>query len=218
MIFISLKRKTIGLIVFFVILSLVAITVFTAVKVIDNQNKYDSVLAMTQMFEDTNFIAYISDVETMQKKPGQKLYVEVFDISKGQVIIAEPANIEIQNEASNYIKTIKGLYTKVMPFPEKGYIIRIPFETPIKVKQKLLKKSGIKIVDSVFIIVSEKEAPIMLILDSQEKPYFYTFNAGIQPLLDYIKLVPSEPSMAEPEDIAPTEIETEVLIPDVPNS
>ncbi len=79
-----------------------------------------------------------------------------------------------------------------MPFPEKGYVIRIPFEKPIKVDQKLLNKSGIKAVDSVFIIVSDKEAPIMLILDGQEKPYFYTFNASIQPLLDYVKLNPED--------------------------
>lgn len=192
MIFISIKRKTLGLIVSFVILILVAATVFATVQVFNNQNKYESVLAMTEMFEDTNFIKYISGVETSQKKPGEKQFVEVFDIEEGKVIISELSNLEIQNEVCNYLKTIKSLYTKVMPFPEKGYVIRIPFEKPIKVDQKLLNKSGIKAVDSVFIIVSDKEAPIMLILDGQEKPYFYTFNASIQPLLDYVKLNPED--------------------------
>lgn len=192
MILISLKRKTLALIVSFIILLLVAITVFTAVQVFHNQNKYESVLAMTEMFEDTNFIAYISSFDTPQKKPGEKQYVEVFDIKEGKVILSEVSNLEIQNEVRNYLKTIKSLYTKVMPFPEKGYVIRIPFDKAIKVDQKLLNESGIKAIESVFIIISDKEAPIMLLLDAQKKPYFYTFNASIQPLLEYVKLKPDE--------------------------
>ena len=62
-----------------------AITVFAAVQVFHNQNKYESVLAH-QMFEDTNFIAYISSFDT-HKKPGEKQYVEVFDIKEGKVIL-----------------------------------------------------------------------------------------------------------------------------------
>jgi hypothetical protein len=121
-------------------------------------------------------------------------------------------SVDIQNEVFNYVKTIKGLYTKVMPFPEKGYVIRVPFDTPMKVDQKLLNKSGIKVLDSVFIILSDKEAPIMLILDSQERPYFYTFNASVQPLLDYVKLKPEEDKSQESmenTDLENTDITTE---------
>ena len=171
---------------------MVTVTIFATAKVFDNQNKYQSVLAMAEMFEDTNFIAYISDVATAEKEPAGKQYVEVFDIKKGQVILSQVSNLEIQNEVFNYIKTIRSLYTKVMPFPDKGYVIRIPFEKAVSVDHQLLNESGIKAVDSVFIIVSDKEAPIMLILDGQRKPCFYTFNASIQPLLDYVELNPEE--------------------------
>ena len=112
-----------------------------------------------------------------------------------------------------------------MPFPDKGYVIRVPFDTPMKVDQKLLNKSGIKVVDSVFIILSDKEAPIMLILDSQERPYFYTFNASVQPLLDYVNLKPEEDKQQESMDDAgqentdiPTEVETEEELIDLPDS
>lgn len=219
MIFISLKRKTLGLILFAIILCLVTVIVFTTVKVFHNENKYQSVLAMTQMFDDTHFIAYIADVETRNSKPEMKQYVEVFDINKGEVIISEPSNMDIQNEVFNYIKTIKSLYTKVIPFPEKGYVIRVPFDKPIKVKQKLVNESGIKAVDSVFIIISNKEAPIMLILDSQQRPFFYTFNASIKPLLDYVKLKPEDQTSENIENTdTPTQIETDELPPEVPNS
>lgn len=219
MLFISIKKKTLGLFFVAIILCLVVVIIYSTVKVSHNENKYQSVLAMTQMFDDTHFIAYITDVEAHKEKQS----VEVFDIAKGEVIITEPSSIDIQNEVFNYVKTIKGLYTKVMPFPEKGYIIRVPFDTPIKVNQELLNNAGIRALDSIFIILSDKEAPIILILDNQEKPYFYTFNASVQPLLDYVKLKPeadkSQESMENPDlentDI-PTEIETEEEISEVP--
>ena len=208
MLFISIKKKTLGLVFVGIILCLVVVLIYSTVKVSHNENKYQSVLAMTQMFDDTHFIAYISDVEAHKNKQN----VEVFDIAKGEVILTEPSSIDIQSEVFNYVKTIKGLYTKVMPFPEKGYVIRVPFDTPMKVDQELLNKSGIKVVDSLFIILSDKEAPIMLILDSQERPYFYTFNASVQPLLDYVKLKPEENKSQESMeniDLENTDITTE---------
>ena len=208
MLFISIKKKTMGLLFIAIILCLVVVTIYSAVKVSHNENKYQSVLAMTQMFDDTHFIAYISDVQANKDKQN----IEVFDITKGKVILTEPTSIDMQNEVINYIKTIKSLYTKVMPFPEKGYVIRVPFDTPIKVKQKLVNDAGIKAIDSVFIILSDKEAPIMLILDSQERPFFYTFNASVQPLLDYVKLKPETEQPKEKMEntkATPTELETE---------
>lgn len=221
MLFISIKKKTMGLFLAAVILCLVAVIIYTAVRVSYNENKYQSVLAMTQMFDDTHFIAYISNVEAHKEKRN----IEVFDIAKGEVIRSEPSNIDIQNEVFNYVKSIKSLYTKVMPFPDKGYVIRVPFDTPMKVDQKLLLESGIKAVDSIFIILSDKETPIMLILDSQERPYFYTFNASVQPLLDYVKLKPEAEKPQESQDDTnqedtdiPTEIETEEELPDLTDS
>lgn len=216
MVFISIKKKTFGIFLVIVIFCLLAVTVYAAVKVSHNENKYQSVLVMTQMFDDTHFIAYISGKDAKDRSKN----IEVFDITKGEVIISEPSNINIQNEVFNYLKTIKSLYTKVMPFPEKGYVIRVPFNESIKVKQKILNESGIKTLDSLFIILSDKEAPIILILDSQERPYFYTFNASIQPLLDYVKLDPeAEQSNYNLEDTGiPADIEVEDEILGNPNT
>ncbi len=205
MIFISVKRKTLGFIVLAIILCLVAVSIYSTVKIAQNENKYQSVLNMTRMFEDTHFIAYISDVEAQRESQG----IEVFDIGKSEVISKAPLTADIQNEVFNYVKAIDKLYTKVMPFPEKGYVIRVPFEPPMNVKVKLLNESGIKTLDSVFIIISDKEAPILLVLDSQRRPYFYTFKASVQPLLDYVKLKPQAKASEGESANAPTDSEQE---------
>ncbi len=210
MIFISLKKKTIGIILLVIILCLVGATLYTATLIAQNENKYKSVLGMAQMFEDTHFIAYMSD-ETAQN---QNLEVEVFDISKGEVVVKKAISAELQNEVFNYVKTIKSLYTKIMPFPEKGFVIRVPFDPARNIDLKLLNEAGIKTLDSVFIIVSEKESPVLLILDSQRRPYFYSFNASIQPLLDFLQIKAGE-SALDNED-SPENQPTDLILEDVP--
>lgn len=196
MIFITVKKKTLGIIVLVIILCLIGVTIYSSARIAQNENKYQSVLGITRMFDDTHFITYMSDVseeEAQREKPN----VEVFDISRGEVVVKKPLNADIQNEVFNYVKTIKSLYTKVMPFPEKGYVIRVPFDPARAVDIKLLNDAGIKTLDSVFIIVSDKEAPIILVLDSQRRPYFYTFNASVKPLLDYLKIKPEAKALDE---------------------
>lgn len=206
MIFIGIKRRTLGFIVLAIILCLVAVTIYSTVRIAQNENKYQSVLGIARMFEDTHFIAYISDEEAQQDKQN----IEVFDIGKGQVILRAPLNADIQNEVFNYVNSIKGLYTKAVPFPEKGYVIRVPFDPPMNVKVKLLNDIGIKSLDSVFIIISEKEVPLLLVLDNQRRPFFYTFNASIQPLLDYVKLIPQQSVSEEnPTGESPADVELE---------
>ncbi|HHY64545.1 MAG TPA: hypothetical protein GX501_05810 [Clostridiaceae bacterium] len=193
MIFISIRKKTFGIFLTVVVLCILAITVYAAVKVSQSVNKYNSVLEITRMFDDTHFIAYITD----RNENNNSKNIEVFDITKGGVIARKPSTMEMQNEVINYVKSIKSLCTKIMPFPEKGYVIRVPIDPPVKVKQKQLNDAGIKTLDCVFIILNDKEDPILLVLDKQERPYFYTFDASIQPLLDYMKLSPESGTMNE---------------------
>ncbi len=184
MFFITVNKKVVGFVVFAIILCLIAVCAYSLAMVSESKNKYESVISITKMFDDTHFIAYMTD-EMVQNEVKN---IEVFDIAKGEVILSKPLNHDIQNEVFNYVKTVKDLYVKVMPFPEKGYVIRVPFEPPRNVDVPLLNETGIKTIDSVFIILSDKEAPIMLILDSNLRPMFYTFNSSIDPLLEYLDL------------------------------
>lgn len=187
MFFITVNKKIVGIVVFAIILCLMALCAYSLAMISESKYKYESVITITKMFDDTHFIAFMTN-EMAQNKGKEVKNIEVFDIAKGEVILSKPLNHDIQNEVFNYINTVKDLYAKVMPFPEKGYVIRVPFEPPRNVDVPLLNETGIKSVDSVFIILSDKEAPIMLILDSKLRPLFYTFNSGIDPLLEYLDL------------------------------
>lgn len=183
MFFISINKKVVGLVVFAIVLCLIAICAYSLSVISDTKNKYESVISITRMFDDTHFIAYVADESVQNKKK-----IEVLDIAKGEVILTKSVNQDIQNEVFNYVKTVKEIYAKVMPFPEKGYVIRVPFDPPRTTDVKLLNDTGIKNFDAVFIILSDKEAPILLILDNNLRPVFYLFNAGVDPLLEYLDL------------------------------
>jgi len=167
--------------------------VYSSAKIAENENKYQSILCLARMFDEATFIAYLGDISAQT----DKYNIEVFDIEKGEVIIKKSISPDMQNEAYNYVSNVKSLYTRVIPFPEKGYVIRIPFNPPRNVNVELLNNQGIKSLDSIFIILSDREAPVLLVLDSKLRPFFYTFSASIQPLLDYLDLKPNAPSNSE---------------------
>ena len=60
--------------------------------------------------------------------------IEIFDISKGIVEKTVPVNATELTEAKGILKGITGIYLKVNALPEKGHIIKIPFEPNIMVK------------------------------------------------------------------------------------
>lgn len=193
MFFISINKRSVGYIVAVIFLCLMVLYVYSSAKIAENENKYQSILCLARMFDEATFIAYLGDISAQT----DKYNIEVFDIEKGEVIIKKSISPDMQNEAYNYVTNVKSLYTRVIPFPEKGYVIRIPFNPPRNVNVELLNNQGIKSLDSIFIILSDREAPVLLVLDSKLRPFFYTFSASIQPLLDYLDLKPNAPSNSE---------------------
>lgn len=186
MFFVSLNKRSVGLIVGVIVLCMLVLYVYSSAKIAENENKYQSILCLAKMFDEATFLAYLGDISAQT----DKYNIEVFDIEKGDVILRKSISPDMQNEAYNYVTNVKSLYTKVIPFPDKGYVIRIPFNPPKTIHVELLNSQGIKSLDSVFVILSDKEAPVLLVLDSKLRPYFYTFSASIQPLLDYLDLKP----------------------------
>ena len=98
--------------------------------------------------------------------------IQIFDISKGKVVKKMNTTPSLQEQALQIISSITGLYTKVQPFPEKGYIVRIPVDPALKVQNQYINAT----IDKIYVIFTEKEPPIVLILDSSEKPFVYDFN------------------------------------------
>ncbi|MCX7710180.1 MAG: hypothetical protein N2484_10060 [Clostridia bacterium] len=110
--------------------------------------------------------------------------VEIFDISKGEVIKTEAVNPSIRKEAEKYLNSITGMFVKVKAIPEKGYILRIPLEPPVEVKSHWLADYGINSVEELFVLLPEQGTPYLLVLDDQSRPYFYNFDGNIEPLLE----------------------------------
>jgi len=98
--------------------------------------------------------------------------VQIFDISKGKVTKRMKTTPAMQEQARKIISSITGMYAKVQPFPDKGYIVRIPVNPALKVKNEYINA----VIDRIYVIFTEKEPPIVLILDSSEKPFVYNFS------------------------------------------
>ena len=54
--------------------------------------------------------------------------VELFDIEKNNIIKTIPTNPKIQLEAKKIIKEVDDVLKKIKPFPDKGYMVKIPLE------------------------------------------------------------------------------------------
>lgn len=98
--------------------------------------------------------------------------VQIFDIGKGKVVKRMKVTESLQEQARQIIGSITGMYAKVQPFPDKGYIVRIPVDPAVRVQNEYINAT----IDRIYVIFTENEPPIVLILDSSEKPFVYNFS------------------------------------------
>jgi hypothetical protein len=102
--------------------------------------------------------------------------IEIFDISKGEVVKRVKLTSEIQSRVEGYVGKITGLYVKVKAFPEKGQIVKVPLEPQIEVQNKWLNSYGVYVLSEVYIIFPEDADPYLLILDPAGRPVFFNFE------------------------------------------
>jgi hypothetical protein len=110
--------------------------------------------------------------------------IEIFDINQGKVINYVQTNTDIQQEVGQLLEGIKGAYIKYNPIPNKGFMIRIPLEPNIMVKNQWFDD----LVDEVTLIFPSAEDPYLMVFDDENQPYFLTFegNTGrVLRLLDF---------------------------------
>ncbi|MCD4838876.1 hypothetical protein LRS37_08310 [Neobacillus sedimentimangrovi] len=112
--------------------------------------------------------------------------VEIFDIEKGKVVQLVPTSSEIQKEASTFLQGISGVYTKVRPIPEKGYMIKVPLEPSIMVDNQWFKG----LVDEVVIIFPEQEKTFLMVFDDENRLHFYHFDGNTDRFLNILHFQP----------------------------
>lgn len=125
-------------------------------------------------------------VQSCQASVNTRLNVELFDIGKGCVIKMIPVDDAVLAESKKIIKGITGYYLKANAIPEKGNIIKIPFEPDLNVRNKWLNNCGIKAIDKMYIVYPDESAPYLLILNEKGRPYLYNFDYDASKLLNKV--------------------------------
>lgn len=109
--------------------------------------------------------------------------IEIFDINKNNVIKNIESSSEIEKQVKNYLQNIKGIYGKFNPIPDKGYMIKIPLDTPIAIQNTWISS----FIDEVIMIFPENEPPYLMVLDNEERSIFLSFNGDTNTLLKISK-------------------------------
>ena len=108
--------------------------------------------------------------------------IELLDIEQNKIITIQ-AKPKIQLEAKKIIKEVNGVVKKINPFPNKGYMVKIPLKPPLQLESKWVNA----LIVEVIIIIPEDEKPYLLLFDDENKPYFFTFKTDIDTLLNTLE-------------------------------
>ncbi|MBY0123004.1 hypothetical protein [Bacillus sp. S/N-304-OC-R1] len=98
--------------------------------------------------------------------------IEVFHIEEGKVINEAALSSDIQDEAEKYLANISDVYKKINPFPKKGFIVKIPLQPSILVKNQWIYT----LADELTIIFPVEEEPFIMIYDDEHQVYFFTIE------------------------------------------
>lgn len=116
--------------------------------------------------------------------------IEIFDIKKGKVIMSVQSNTDSHQEVKKFLEGITGVYVKFNPIPNKGFIIRVPLEPNIVVKNQWLND----LVDEVTIIFTDQEDPYLMVFNDENRPFFFTFEGDTA---NFLRLINFKPKTSE---------------------
>ena len=156
-----------------VILTFVGITQIFGNQGIDNYKVLVEALRQTEVAVSDEVLTATSPTPDTSNDE-----IQIFDVGKGNVVKKMKSTPTLQAEAEKVINSITGLYVKVQPLPEKGYIVRIPMSPPMTVQSRYINA----IVDKIYVIFTKNNPPIVLILDSRNKPFVYNFSSSTEAL------------------------------------
>lgn len=105
-------------------------------------------------------------------------YVEIFDPTQDKVVKVVQLNPEINNMVSSWISNVEGFYGKIDPITDDGYAIKVPLDSDVKVETECLNT----IINEVYIIIPEYQAPFFLVFENEDKVSCFSFNGDIDEL------------------------------------
>jgi len=191
MVLIRINRKLVKITLAIVLIISLGFNIFSYFQKVELTDKYESLFCIANKFKETSLVTFLTSTQTSDNV---SKVIEIFDISKGEVIKKVQPNTSIQKAAISYLDGVSGIYVKVNAFPDKGYIIRIPLNPTAKVQTHWFNDYNIDSIDEVFILFPEQGDPFLLVLDKKSRPFFYTFKGDVDLLLKMLELspIPSE--------------------------
>jgi hypothetical protein len=97
----------------------------------------------------------------------QSVDLEVFDIEKEQIVKRIPNTPEIQQDITQYLKTISQSIPPLGQVPKKGKMVRIPLQPPFQIENQWMKGT----IYEVFLILLPDRDPFVIVYDETKKPY-----------------------------------------------
>ncbi|MDP4092868.1 MAG: hypothetical protein Q8920_05855 [Bacillota bacterium] len=136
----------------------------------------------TDVSKDVSLKNYITSPAITQPSKGYN-FIEIYDINKNEVVKTIAATSEIQSKAERYLKGIAGIYSKLSPVPDSGYMVKIPLEPPVELQNQWLSGN----VYSMILILPDKESPYIALLDEESRILFCASDSDPKELLDSLK-------------------------------
>lgn len=154
-------------------------------SITDLKERFNSILNIYNHLDQNSVLAFMASqhISEINNKD-----IEIFDITKGEVVKKVSNSLSIRNTAIEYLNDISGMFVKVNAFPDNGIIIRIPFTPPVKVNSHWLTDYNMNYVDQVYILYPNEGTPYLLVLDEQQKPYFFNFIGDTEKLKNHLGL------------------------------
>lgn len=109
----------------------------------------------------------------------ENIDVEIFDINKNCVIKTVQVDSSVQRQVEEYFKGITGIYAKFDPIPDKGYMVRVPLEKPVMIKNKWINT----FVEETIIIFPQNEKAYLMVFDNKDRVLFFSFEGNTNLLL-----------------------------------
>ncbi|HEY5563209.1 MAG TPA: hypothetical protein VIK72_15930 [Clostridiaceae bacterium] len=187
MVLIRINKKLVKITLAVVLIFSLGFNICSYFQKVDLTNKYEALVCISEQVKESGLVTFVTSSQTADNISN---VIEIFDISKGEVIKKADPNTSIQKAAISYLDGVSGIYVKVKAFPDKGYIIRIPLNPTVKVQTHLFNDYNIDSIDEVFILLPEQGDPFLLVLDKKFRPFFYTFKGDIEVLLKMLEFSP----------------------------
>ncbi|MBP1931231.1 hypothetical protein [Ammoniphilus resinae] len=105
--------------------------------------------------------------------------IEVFDVSRGKVVKHIVNTPQVQQEIKNMVYTITGMVSDLKIEPNDGYLVKIPMEPPVMIKNQWMDLYA----EELILFLSPTSEPKLLIFSDENRPYFVHFNYDISFLL-----------------------------------